>query len=298
MAGIALDRCNRGKGRLGTREAFLVAALAWLAAALLGAVPYLLAKHGLHHFTDAFMESMAGLTTTNISVIANPATLPHSLLFWRQFSQWLGGLGAIVLVLALLPRLRVGGREPTAAERPGREVERLSQGVHAVIRRFGLLYLGLTAAASLTLIALDLFDVDDRLNVFDSIGIAFSTVSTGGFSPHAGSLAAFSTATQWVVLVFMVLAAANILLVFGALARREFRPLLRDGETRLYIVIAILGTIGVAIALAAESTAHGWDSIRAGSLPVGLVPDDDADSPAPISPSGLWPRSQSSSGWS
>jgi trk system potassium uptake protein len=262
--GFLLERTNRGKGRLGTREAFLVIVLAWLAAALLGSGPYLLAADGLKHWTDAFMESMAGLTTTNISVIAKPGALPHSLLFWRQFSQWLGGLGVIVLTLALLPRLRVGGREPTIAEQPGQEAERLSRAVKVVLRRFGLLYLGLTIAAALTLIALDLFDIDDRLNAFNAIGLALSTVSTGGFSPHAGSLADFSVATQWVVFAFMALAGANIVLLFRGLVRREGRPLVRDSETRLYVLLAVLGAIGIAAALVAGDVASGWRSIREG----------------------------------
>ena len=262
--GYLLERANRGKGRLGTREVFLVIVLAWLAAALLGSVPYLLGGGGLKHWTDAFMESMAGLTTTNISVLSDPGTLSHSLLFWRQFSQWLGGLGVIVLTLALLPRLRVGGREPAIAEPPGQEVERLSRGVKRVIRRFGLLYLGLTAAAALTLSCLALFDIDKHLSVFDAISLALSTVSTGGFSPHAGSLADFSTATHGVVFAFMALAGANIVLLFRGLVRREGRALLRDSETRLYVLIALLGAVGIAAALSAGNVASGWRSLREG----------------------------------
>ncbi|MGA9761068.1 MAG: TrkH family potassium uptake protein [Gaiellaceae bacterium] len=262
--GFLLERTNRGKGRLGTREVFLVIVLAWLAGALVGSLPYLLASHGLGHWPDAFMESMAGLTGTNISVLSHPGALPRSLLFWRQFSQWLGGLGVIVLTLALLPRLRVGGREPTIAEPPGQEVERLSRGVRIVIRRFGVLYVALTATAMLTLAGLALFDVDDRLNVFDAIGLAFSTVSTGGFSTHAGSLADFSVATQWVVFVFMALAGANIVLLFRGLVRREGRPLLRDSETRLYVFIALLGAGGIAAALTAGNVTSGWHSVREG----------------------------------
>lgn len=263
-AGFLLERSFRGKGRLGTREVFLTAVLAWLLVAILGAAPYLLARDGLDHLADAFLESMAGFTTSNISVLADPSRLPRALLFWRQFSQWLGGLGVIVLVLALLPQLRIGGREPTGSVQPGREVEQLSQGVQAVVRRFGAFYLALTAFATLALIALDLFDVDDRLNVFDCFGIAFSSVSTGGFSPHAGSLAAFSIATRWVVLVFVVLAGANIVLLFRALVRREPRPLLRDGETRLYLAIGVLGAIGVAAALVAGSSTSAGTAIRHG----------------------------------
>jgi len=262
--GYLLERTNRRKGRLGTREVFLVITLAWMAAALVGSGPYLLAAHGLGHWTDAFMESMAGLTGTNISVLRDPGALPRSLLFWRQFSQWLGGLGVIVLTLALLPRLRVGGREPTIAEPPGQEVERLSRAVKIVIRRFGLLYLALTLAAAFTLAGLALFDFDSHLNVFDAIGLALSTVSTGGFSPRAGSVADFSVATQWVVFAFMALAGANIVLMFRGLVRREGRPILRDSETRIYIAVALLGAAGIAAALDAANVASGWHSIREG----------------------------------
>ena len=263
--GFVLERTNRGKGRLGTREVFLVVVLAWLAAALLGSVPYLLGSGGLKHWTDAFMESMAGLTGTNISVLNDPGALPHSLLFWRQFSQWRGGLGVIVLTLALLPRLRVGGREPAIAESPGQEVERLSRAVKIVIRRFGFLYIGLTVVAALALIGLSLFDVDDRLNVFDAVSLALSSVSTGGFSPHAGSLADFSVATQWVVFGFMALAGANIVLLFRGLVRREGRSIVRDSETRLYVVIALLGAAGITAALAASGhMTSGWHSLREG----------------------------------
>jgi len=141
-------------------------------------------------------------------------------------------------------------------------VERLSRGVKIVIRRFGLLYLGLTLAAALTLIGLALFDVDDSLNVFNSVGLAMSSVSTGGFSPHAGSLADFSPATQWVVFVFMALAGTNIVLLFRGLMRREGRPFLRDSETRLYAVIALLGAVGIGAALSAGGVASGWHAIR------------------------------------
>lgn len=262
--GFLLERTNRGKSHLGTREVFLVIALTWLAAALLGSVPYLLAADGLKHWTDAFMESMAGLTTTNITVIADPSTLPRSLLFWRQFSQWLGGLGVIVLTLTLLPRLRVGGREPAIAEQPGREAERLARSAKIVLRRFGVLYLGLTVAAALTLIGLDIFDVDDRLNVFDAIGLALSSVSTGGFSPRAGSLSQYAIATHWVVFAFMALAGANIVLLFRAFVKGEARPLIRDGETRLYVAIAVLGAVGIAGALSAEHATGGWHATRVG----------------------------------
>ncbi len=260
ILGYLLERLNRGKGRLGTREAFLVVTICPLAAVLLGTAPYLLTGSGIGHWADAFMESMAALTTTNMSTVADPDQLSRPLLFWRQFSQWLGGLGAIVLALALLPRLRVGGREPETVEQPGREVEKLSRSIQIVTRRFSVVYLLLTAAAITILVAFCVFDVDDRLSLFDAVGIALSTVSTGGFSTQAGSLAELSAATRWVVLIFMTLAGANLLLVFRALVRRELRPLVRDGETHLYLAIGAIGTVGIAAALAARGGAGFWNA--------------------------------------
>jgi trk system potassium uptake protein TrkH len=264
--GFLLERTCRGRGRAGTREAFLIVALAWLVTALIGTLPYVLASRGIGHWVDALVESSAGLTTSNVSVVSDdPGRLTRSLLFWRQFSQWLGGLGVIVLTLAVLPRLRIGGREPTAEERPGQEVERLSRGVREVARRFGLFYLSLTVVAAIALLLVDLFDADDRMHPFDAFGLAFSAVSTGGFSTRAGSLVEFSAVTQAVLAAVMLLAGANLVLVFRALVRRKGRPLARDNETRLYLAVAVTGAIAVAVALLAEKV-EAMHDIGAGAF--------------------------------
>lgn len=262
VGGYALERGNRSVGRVGMREVFLIIPLAWLVIAGLGTLPYLLSPDGLHRFADAFLESMAGVTTTNVSVVADPGTLPRSLLFWRQFSQWLGGLGVIVLTLALLPRLRIGGREPRREVQPGEEAEQLSRNVYRIARRFGIFYLALTVIAVAILALFGAFELDEKMGFFDAVGIAMAAVSSGGFSTHAGSLASFSASTQWAVLVVMLLAGANLLLVFGALVRRELRPLLRDAETRLYLLLALAGALAVWVALTSRHGWSGWHSLR------------------------------------
>ena len=122
--GLAVARATRGDRRLGVREGFLVVALTWLAAAALGALPYILAGDPqLGRPLDAYFEGMSGFSTTGGSIAGKSRTLPHSIAIWRQLTQWVGGIGIIVLALAVLPRLRVGGRQLLEHEMPGPEIE-------------------------------------------------------------------------------------------------------------------------------------------------------------------------------
>jgi len=135
---------TRGDHRLGVREGFLVVALTWLAAAAFGALPYILSGDPqVDRPVDAFFEGMSGFSTTGGSVIAHVEALPRSLAIWRQFTQWLGGIGIIVLALAVLPRLRVGGRQLLEHEMPGPEIETLSTRIRDTARRVWVLYIGL-----------------------------------------------------------------------------------------------------------------------------------------------------------
>jgi trk system potassium uptake protein TrkH len=123
--GVALERSTRSPGQVGAREGFLIVALTWLLAAAIGSLPYLFAGGDqLSHPVDAYFEAMSGFTTTGATVVTDFEALSHSLAMWRQFSQWLGGMGIIVLALAVLPRLRVGGRQLFEFEAPGPEVEK------------------------------------------------------------------------------------------------------------------------------------------------------------------------------
>ena len=145
--GIALARATRGDRRLGIREGFLVVALTWLAAAALGALPYILSGDPqLGRPLDAYFEGMSGFSTTGGSIVVRVEELPYSIAIWRQFTQWVGGIGIIVLALAVLPRLRVGGRQLLEHEMPGPEIETLSTRIRDTAQRVWILYIALTAA--------------------------------------------------------------------------------------------------------------------------------------------------------
>ena len=183
---VLLERSTKGPARIGTREGFLVIALTWLVAAAVGALPFLLSGDPqLDRPLDAYFESMSGFTTTGASVLTNVEELSRSLLLWRQFTSWLGGIGIIVLALAVLPRLRVGGRQLLESEMPGPEIESLSTRIVDTARRVWWLYLGLTVVLVAILTAFGLTGIDDEMTLFEAVAHAFATIPTGGFGDPA-----------------------------------------------------------------------------------------------------------------
>jgi len=262
-AGLLLERSTRGQTRLGTREGFLVISLTWLVAAAVGALPYLLSgEPQLDRPLDAYFESMSGFTTTGASVLTNVEEISRSLVLWRQFTQWLGGIGIIVLALAVLPRLRVGGRQLLESEMPGPEIESLSTRIADTARRVWWLYLGLTAALAAILTGFGLTGIDDRMTLFQSVAHAFTTIPTGGFGTRLTSLGEFSAASQWAIALFMVLAGANFALMYQAFVRRRPQAFARDEEFRLYIAVLALGSIVLGSQLLAQGIATGEAGVR------------------------------------
>ena len=265
VGGVALgvEHLTRGDHRIGAREGFLVVSLTWLVAATLGALPYLLSGDAqLDRPIDAYFEAMSGFTTTGASVITDLDAVPRSLLLWRQFTQWLGGIGIIVLALAVLPRLRVGGRQLLEHEMPGPEIESLSTRIRDTARRVWILYLALTVALILCLVAFALTGLDDRMTVYDAFAHALTTMPTGGFGTDGTSLADFSAATQWVIILFMALAGANFALLYRAFVRRDGKAFGRDEEFRLYVGLLALGSVIVGAQIWLEDIATGEAAIR------------------------------------
>ena len=227
-----------GRSPIGFREGFLVVAVTWLVAATLGALPYLFSGEAqLDRPIDAYFEAMSGFTTTGASVLTDIPALDQSMLMWRQFTQWLGGMGIIVLALAVLPRLRVGGRQLLESEMPGPEIDDLANRIRSTAQRLWLLYVALTAAQAAILAVFGWTGIDDRMDPFNAVAHAFTTLPTGGFSPEARSVEAFTAASQWVIVVFMVLAGMNFALLYRAIVRRRPRAVARDEEARLYLTI-------------------------------------------------------------
>ena len=260
--GWTLERITHGKETIGPREGFLVVSLSWLLAALFAALPYVFAEPQLRHPLDAYFEAMSGMTTTGASVLTDIEALDHSIAMWRQFSQWLGGMGIIVLALAVLPRLRVGGRQLLETEAPGPEIEPLGTRIRDTARRLWLLYVGLTILMILVLSGVAWSGLDERMTFYDAVAHSFSTLPTGGFSTRGRSVEDFGAASQWVITVFMVLAGLNFALMYRAFVRRQARPSARDEELRLYLGLLVLAGGILVLDLTAEGIHRGEAAIR------------------------------------
>jgi trk system potassium uptake protein TrkH len=267
-SGLALEAVTSGRERIGAREGYLVVALIWILIAVLGAVPYLLAEPQLEDPLDALFESMSGFSTTGSSVLTDVDALTRSMAMWRQFTTWIGGVGIIVLFLAVLPRLRVGGRQALfRTEAPGPELG-FADTIRDSARRFVVLYVAITALAALTFAVLGWTGVDPRMDPFRAVAHAFATVATAGFSTEARSIEPFAPATQWAFVVFKILAGTNFALLFLAIARRSVRALARDEEFRVYLAILVLASALVVLELADQGIFEGADAVRHGVFQV------------------------------
>jgi trk system potassium uptake protein len=263
-AGWALERVTQGKELVGVREGFLIVSLTWLFAAGLGALPYLLSgEEQLSNPVDAYFEAMSGFTTTGATILTDVEALPDSLLIWRQLTQWLGGMGIIVLALAVLPRLRVGGRQLLEHELPGPEFDQMTARIRDTARRLWALYVALTLAMILVLSSFAWTGIDERMSPFEALAHALTTLPTGGFSTEARGVEAFGAASQWVIAAFMALAGVNFALLYRAFVRVHPRPLLRDEEFRLYATLLVLGSFVLAVELWTEGVLRGEAAIRA-----------------------------------
>lgn len=202
--------------QLGKREGYLIVTLSYLAVTLFGSLPFMI-YGGIPSFTDAFFETMSGITTTGATILTNIEALPYGLLFWRSLTQWLGGMGIIVLSLTLLPLLGIGGMQLFSAEVPGVTKDKLHPRVKETAKRLWGIYLILTVAEVILLLL-------GGLNLFDAITHAFTTLATGGFSPKNASTAHYdSIFVQYVFILFMFLAGVNFALHYQAL-HLKFQP--------------------------------------------------------------------------
>jgi trk system potassium uptake protein TrkH len=268
-AGALLERLDPDPD-LGPREALLLVALAWLAVAVVGTIPYLLAGYGtestLAHPVNALFESTSGFTTTGATVMGEISTDRHShaLLMWRQLTQWLGGMGIIVLMVAILPELAVNGADLIQAEAPGPQLQKLTPHIQETARVLWKVYFAFTVGLAVVLYGLHLLGFAPEMDLFNAVAHAFSTMPTGGFSPQSESIAAFSAAVQWAIIPFMVVAGVNFALFWHVLAG-DTRDLMRDTELRTYagavatFVAVVFGLLyaGVAPPLEIGGTTEG-----------------------------------------
>lgn len=237
---------------LGVREGFAIVALAWFVLSLIGALPFVLGTDGwlvnpvLPTYTDAFFETMSGFTTTGATVFMGEYTssievIPNAHVFWRSLTHWLGGMGIIVLTLAILPILGVGGMQLFKAEVPGPSADKLTPRVRETAKRLWLTYVGITIV--------EVFLLLPEIGLFSAVNHAFSTMATGGFSPLDESVGGFNSAyVEWVICVFMFLAGVNFALHYRLFSGRE-TTVFRDTGLRVYTGIILVATTLITVAL-------------------------------------------------
>ncbi len=228
--GFVMVLAGRRDSDLHRPEGILIVVGGWLMASLLGALPYLLTG-SIVHPVDALFESASGFTTTGSTILLEIESLGYAVSFWRCFTQWLGGMGIIVLFVALMPELGIGGRLVYKLEVPGPTASTLHPRVQDTANVLWRIYLMLTAAEVLALLAVG-------MGPYDALTHTFSTLSTGGFSPRNASVAAFdSPMVEIVIIVFMFLAGANFSLFYGFRplgVKRGLKEFLSDTELRIY----------------------------------------------------------------
>ncbi|MCP5199288.1 MAG: potassium transporter [Gammaproteobacteria bacterium] len=238
---------RRLEGDLKLRDGFLVVVLFWFVLGASGAIPFLIADQPHMPLADAVFESMSGLTTTGATVIVGIDALPPSILFYRQLLQWLGGMGIIVLAVAILPMLGVGGMQLYRAETPGpMKDSKLTPRITETAKTLWYIYVSLTVACAVAYYMVG-------MSAFDAIGHSFSTVAIGGFSTHDASIGYFdSVAVEGVAVFFMFVAGINFSLHFLAWRYRNLKPYAYDSEFRMYAgllgAVFVVCTIGLALA--------------------------------------------------
>ncbi len=252
LAGGALWFATRKPSpHLGRREALLLVAASWVFGAAFAALPFLLwahlsgadsVAHPFRRFVDCYFEAMSGMTTTGATVLTDIESLPRSLLLWRATLHWLGGLGIVVLFVAVLPSLGVGGKRLFRFEAPGPSQEGLQPQIRETARLLWYIYLGMTVIQVVALVIAG-------MTWFDAICHTFGTLATGGFSTMNASVGAYpQPAIRVIIVVFMVLAGANFGLYYHVLRGRT-GVVLRDVELRVYLGLLAVATILVWMSL-------------------------------------------------
>lgn len=230
---------RRTKTTLSTRGSFVIVALGWIFASLFGALP-LYTSGAIPHFTDAVFESVSGFTTTGATILSDIESLPRSINLWRCQTHWLGGMGIVALTVALLPLLGVGGFQLIKAETTGPEKGKFTPKIATTAKVLWFIYLGLTIVE---IILLRFAGMD----TVDSISYAFATLGTGGFATKNSSVAAYhSAAIDWIIFVFMFLAAINFSMYYY-LFSKKITDLKNNSELKGYVAIVVVASLLITI---------------------------------------------------
>ena len=254
---------RRQKRDLRIRDGFVITVLFWLVLGSAGSVPLALSEQLNLSMTDALFESISGLTTTGATVIVSLDHLPKSVLFYRQQLQWLGGMGIVVLAVAILPMLGIGGMQLYRAETPGPVKDaKLSPRIAETAKALWLIYLSLTTACALAYWI-------SGMAIFDAICHAFSTIAIGGFSPYDASIGHFnSVSIETVAIVFMVISGMNFSLHFIAWHNNSLKHYLHDPEWKTYLLFLFGLSLLISLALVENGTYPVNEAFRKGIFEV------------------------------
>lgn len=245
---LTIGRSWRSRG-LNVRDVYLFVTLTWVVASALGAIPLYLTETTTN-YTSAYMEVMSGFTTTGLTTLADIEAAPRSILFWRSLTHWLGGMGIVVLFVALLPLVGVEGFQLFGAEAVGPTKSKLTPKIKNTALILWLIYVGLTALETILLCI-------GGLSLYDALTVTFGSVASGGFVTKNASIGYYASAyVDVVVTIFMVMAGVNFTLYF-ALLRKKFTMVWRDTELKVYLSIYFLATLVTTISLFSSGTYGG-----------------------------------------
>ncbi len=278
LLGVFLRALNyRGNTRrendVRKRDGFLIVTFGWLFMSVVGSLPFLLSGT-IPHPVDAFFETMSGFTTTGATILTDIESMPRNLLYWRSLTHWIGGMGIIVLTVAILPLLGIGGMQLFVAEAPGVSPDKLHPRITETAKRLWIIYFILTLAQT-TFLRIG------GMSFFDAINHAFATMATGGFSTRNASIAAFNSPfIEYTIILFMFLAGINFTLMYLGFSGKP-KQLLRNEEFRVYSLIILLSGIAISLGLYLSTSIPLESAIRNGFFQVvsivtttGFITDD------------------------
>lgn len=229
------------KGIANLKQGILLVPLCWISISIVGSLPYIFSGV-IPSIFGAIFETSSGLTTTGATVLTDIESVPHAILFWRSLTHWLGGMGIVVLAVALFPQVGIGGNIMLAAESPGPTLEKITPKINEMAKIFWFLYTALTVVEIFLLMI-------GGMNWFDAVNHAFATLATGGFSTKNASVAAFTSPyIQTVITIFMIIAGVNFSIYFSMVAG-NIKSIIKDTELRGYLGIVCVAGILVAITL-------------------------------------------------
>lgn len=222
---------KRAEKTIGKREGYIIVAISWIIISLFGTLPFIISG-AIPSFTDAFFETISGFTTTGATILTDIESVPKGILFWRSMTHWIGGMGIIVLSVAILPVLGIGGMQLYAAEMPGPTKDKLHPRITQTAKRLWGIYVLFTIIETVLLLS-------GGMSLFDALCHTFGTVATGGFSTQNASIAGYSPYIQYVIIIFMFLAGTNFTLHYFAL-HGKLRKVWQNEEFRYYIYLILI----------------------------------------------------------